>query len=97
MKSLPQLPHKTSKHKITTSLSDRLTDVSSKCKLTNLHDPSKHRRVVHSAAVPSPLPKLVLALLDARLGSISNVDHVVLVQLAQLPLALQTAQQHRRD
>ena len=66
-------------------------------KLTNLHDPSKHRRVVHGAAVPPPLPELVLALLDARLGSVSDVDHVVLVQLAQLPLALQSAQQHRGE
>lgn len=60
-------------------------------RLTNLHDPSKHRCVVHSAAVPPPLSELVLALLDASLGSVSDVDHVVLVQLAELPLALQTA------
>lgn len=66
-------------------------------KLTNLHDPSKHGRVVHCAAVPPPLSELVLALLDARLGSVSDEDHVVLVQLAQLPLALQTARHHRRD
>ena len=59
--------------------------------LTDLHDPSEHRRVVHGAAVPPPLSELVLALLDARLGSVSDVDHVVLVQLAQLPLALQSA------
>lgn len=67
--------------------------------LTDLHDPSKNRSVVHSAAVPPPMSELVLALLDACLGSVSNVAHVVLVQLAQLSLALQTAQQQqqRRD
>lgn len=65
-------------------------------KLTDLHNPSKHRCVVHRAAVPPPLPELVLALLDARLGSVPDVDHVVLVQLAQLPLALQTQRQRRR-
>lgn len=56
--------------------------------LTDLHDPPKHRGVVHGAAVPPPLPELVLALLNARLGSVSNVHHMVLIQLAQLPLAL---------
>ena len=64
--------------------------------LTDLHDPSKHRCVVHRAAVPPPLSELVLALLDASLGSVSDVDHVVLVQLAELPLALQTAQQQQQ-
>jgi len=58
-------------------------------RLTDLHDASEHRRVVHRAAVPPPLSELELALLDAGLGSVSDVDHVVLVQLAQLPLALQ--------
>lgn len=57
-------------------------------RLTDLHDASEHRRVVHRAAVPPPLSELELALLDAGLGSVSDVDHVVLVQLAQLPLAL---------
>lgn len=58
------------------------------CELTDLHDPSKHRRVVHGAAVPPPLSELVLALLDSSLGSVSDVHHVVLVELAELPLAL---------
>lgn len=55
--------------------------------LTYLHDPPKDRRVVHGAAVPPPLPELVLALLDACLGSLPYVGHVLLVQLAQLSLA----------
>lgn len=55
--------------------------------LTYLHDSAKDRRVVHGAAVPPPVPELVLALPDARLGALRNVDHVFLVQLAQLSLA----------
>lgn len=55
--------------------------------LTYLHDSPKDRHVVHGAAVPPPLTELVLALLDARLGSLPDVGHVLLVQLAQLPLA----------
>lgn len=55
--------------------------------LTYLHDSPEDRRVVHRATVPPPLPELVLALLDACLGSLPNVGHVLLVQLAQLPLA----------
>lgn len=47
--------------------------------LTNLHDSAKDRRVVHGAAVPAPLSELVLAFLDARLGSLANVGHVLLV------------------
>lgn len=62
---------------------------------TDVHDPSKHRRVIHRAAVPPPLSELVLALLDARFGSVSDVGHVILVQLAQLPLTLQATQQQR--
>lgn len=58
-------------------------------KLTNLHDPSEHGRVVHGAAVPPPLPELVLALLDAHPGALPDMRDVILVQLAQLPLALQ--------
>lgn len=66
--------------------------------LTDLHDPSKHRHVVHSAAVPPPVSELVLTLLDACLGPIADVAHVVLVQLAELSLALQTDQQQpKRD
>lgn len=57
-------------------------------KLTNLHDSPEYRGIVHGAAVPPPVPELVLTLLDARLGSVSDVHHVVLVELAQLPLAL---------
>lgn len=55
--------------------------------LTYLHDSPKDGRVVHDAAVPPPLPELVLALLDARLGPLPYVGHVLLVQLAELPLA----------
>lgn len=65
-------------------------------KLTDVHDPSEHGRVIHRAAVPPPLSELVLALLDARFGSVSDVGHVILVQLAQLPLTLQATQQQRR-
>lgn len=56
--------------------------------LTYVHDPAEYRCVVHSAAVPPPLPELVLALLDARLCAFTDVHHVVLVELAQLLLAL---------
>lgn len=66
-----------------------------------MHDPSKHGRAVHSAAVPPPLFELILALLDARSRSVSDVAHVVLVQLAQLPLTLRghigTAAEISRD
>lgn len=55
--------------------------------LTYLHDSAKDRCVVHSAAVPPSLPELVLALPDARLGSLPDVGHVLLIQLTQLPLA----------
>lgn len=61
--------------------------------LTYLHDPSENRRVVHSAAVPAPLSELVLALSDAGLGTFTDVLHVVLVELAQLLLALRQAHQ----
>lgn len=53
---------------------------------TYLHDSAEHWGVVHCAAVPAALAKLVLALLDARLGTLSNELHVILVQLAKLPL-----------
>lgn len=61
--------------------------------LTYLHDPSKNRRVVHCAAVPAPMSELVLALSDACLGTFADVLHVVLVELAQLLLALRQAHQ----
>lgn len=64
--------------------------------LTDLHDPSKNGRVVHCAAVPPPLSKLVLALLDARLGSVSDVHHVVLIELAQLPLTLRMENKNKK-
>ena len=60
----------------------------SRQRLTDLHDPPEDGRVVHGAAVPAPVPELVLALADARLGALADVLHVVLVQLTQLPLAL---------
>lgn len=83
------------------SLLFRLTEIKAQApnnlhflqKLTNLHDPTEHGRVVHGAAVPPPLPELVLALLDAHPGTLSDVRDVILVQLAQFPLALQ----RRRD
>lgn len=59
----------------------------SQAPLTYLHDPAKDRQVVHGAAVPPPLSKLVLALPDARLGSLPDVGHVLLIQLTQLSLA----------
>lgn len=65
--------------------------------LTDVHDPSEHGGVVHGAAVPPPLPELVLALLDAHPGPLSDVGDVILVQLAQLPLALQAARRRGRD
>lgn len=55
--------------------------------LTYLHNSPEDRRVVHDAAVPTPLPELVLAFLDACLGSLPYVGHVLLVQLAQLSLS----------
>lgn len=55
--------------------------------LTYLHNSAKDRCVVHGAAVPAPLSKLVLALSDARLGSLPDVGHVLLIQLTQLSLA----------
>lgn len=53
-----------------------------------MHDATEYGRVVHRAAVPPPLSELILALLDARLCAFTDVHHVVLVELAQLPLAL---------
>lgn len=61
--------------------------------LTCLHDSSKNGGVVHRAAVPAPMSELVLALSDARLGSLADVLHVVLVELAQLLLALRQPHQ----
>lgn len=61
--------------------------------LTYLHHPSKHGGVIYGAAIPSPLPELVLAFLDARLCPLANVNHMILVQLAQLPLPLRQAVQ----
>lgn len=61
--------------------------------LTYLHDPSENGGVVHSAAVPAPVSELVLALSDACLGTFADVLHVVLVELAQLLLALRQAHQ----
>lgn len=61
--------------------------------LTYLHDPSENRGVVHRAAVPAPMSKLVLALSDACFGTFTDVLHVVLVELAQLLLALWQAHQ----
>lgn len=55
---------------------------------TYLHNPAKHGGVIHSAAVPSPMPELILAFLDARLRAFTNVLHVVLVQMAELLLSL---------
>lgn len=63
------------------------------CVFTYLHDPSKNRRVVHCAAVPAPMSELVLALSDACLGTFTDVLHVVLVELAQLLLALRQPHQ----
>lgn len=56
--------------------------------LTNLHDSPKHGGVVHCAAVPATVSELVLALSDAGLSALADVLHVVLVELAQLLLAL---------
>lgn len=61
--------------------------------LTYLHNSSKNRGVVYCAAVPAPVSKLVLALSDACLGTLTDVLHVVLVELAQLLLALRQANQ----
>lgn len=61
--------------------------------LTYLHDPSKDRGVVHCAAVPASMSELVLALSDACLGTFTDILHVVLVELAQLLLALRQAHQ----
>lgn len=55
---------------------------------TYLHDPAENGGVIHGAAVPPPVPELVLALFDARLRAFSNVLHVVLVQVAQFLLSL---------
>lgn len=55
--------------------------------LTNLQDGAEDRRVVDSGTVPSAVPELPLALVDARLGTAAHAAHVVLVQLAQLRLA----------
>lgn len=63
------------------------------CFFTYLHDSSKNRGVVHRAAVPATVPELVLALLDAHLGAFADVMDVVLVELAELLLALRQAHQ----
>ncbi len=60
---------------------------------TYLHHPSENRGVVHRAAVPAPMSELVLALSDAGLGTFADVLHVVLVELAQLLLALRQTHQ----
>lgn len=57
-------------------------------RLTDLHDTAKHRGIIHCAAVPTAVAELVLALTDPGLGALPDVLHVVLVQLAQLLLAL---------
>lgn len=61
--------------------------------LTYLHDTSKNRGVVHGAAVPTPMSELVLALSDPHLGALTDVLHVVLVELAQLLLARRQTRQ----
>lgn len=53
-----------------------------------LHDSAKHRVVVHSAAIPSSMSELILALLNARLCTLSNELHMVLIQLAEFLLSL---------
>lgn len=53
---------------------------------TYFHDPPEDRGVVHRAAVPPPLPKLVLALLDGTAGPFPDEHHVLLVELAELAL-----------
>lgn len=53
---------------------------------TYFHDPPKDGSVVHRAAVPPPLPKLVLALLDGAAGPFPDEHHVLLVELAELAL-----------
>ena len=53
-----------------------------------MHDPAEDRGVIHGAAVPPPVSELILALLDARLGALSNVLHVVLIQVAEFLLSL---------
>lgn len=53
---------------------------------TYLHDPAEDGGVVHRAAVPPALPKLVLALLDGAAGPLADEHHVLLVELAQLAL-----------
>lgn len=55
---------------------------------TYLHDPAKHRIVVHSAAIPSSMAELVLAFLNSRLCPLANVLHVILVQVAEFLLSL---------
>lgn len=55
--------------------------------LTDLQDSPKDGGVVHGAAAPTALPELMLALPDARPGALPDVGHVLLVELAELPLA----------
>lgn len=55
---------------------------------TYLHDSAKNRVVVHSAAIPSSMSELILALLNARLRTLSNELHMVLIQLAEFLLSL---------
>lgn len=55
---------------------------------TYLHDSAKNRVVVHSAAIPSSVSELILALLNARLCTLSNELHMVLIQLAEFLLSL---------
>lgn len=64
-----------------------------KCFLTYLHHPAKDRGVVHCAAVPSPMPKLVLAFFDACLRTFPNVLHVILIQVAEFLLSLRKSRQ----
>lgn len=55
---------------------------------TYLHDSAKNRVVVHSAAIPSSMSELILALLNARLCTLANELHMVLIQLAEFLLSL---------
>lgn len=55
---------------------------------TYLHNPAKDRGVIHGAAVPSSMSELILAFFDACLRALSNVLHVVLIQVAEFLLSL---------
>lgn len=59
----------------------------------DLHHPAKDRGVVHCAAVPSAVPKLVLTLFNACLRPLSDVLHVILIQVAELLLSLRKSRQ----